>query len=481
MSFAKVMFVSPPPTLDWQPGSGLSIGGRRHPSTSVTGEQVYSYYNLSAAAVLREQGHQVFYVHCQTEGVSFEDLKKKFKELKPEFLVIMLEHITLSVSQSIAKAGRDEGMKVVFVGPMATAFGGQLVGVDADYIVRREWDYTLNNLITALSNGDELCEVKGISYKNNGELVQTEDAELIEDLDELPMPAYDLVDIPKFWESIFLYRPTATVVSSRGCPYECVFCSFPQTIFSRKFRAQSPERVLAEAKYLKENFGVKAIRYDDDTFDIDKNRVVRICELFRKEKLDLQWIIQSRPSLMTEEIAKELKSAGCTLVLFGVESGDDQVLAKINKSTTIEEIRRGVRIAQKAGLEILNCIMLGFYWDTEETLNKTIQFAFELNAEFTQFSTPIPLPGTEYYRLLSELGYISSKQWENADSFHHSNVDFPHLSNEYINNILKGIYKKYYLRPNYLWKMTKRAFRSKENFTQTLRLIRAFYQRWYQG
>lgn len=87
MSLTKVMFVSPPPTLDWQPGSGLSIGGRRHPSTSVTGEQVYSYYNLSAAAVLREQGHEVFYVHCQTEGVSFEDLKKKFKELKPEFLV----------------------------------------------------------------------------------------------------------------------------------------------------------------------------------------------------------------------------------------------------------------------------------------------------------------------------------------------------------------------------------------------------------
>lgn len=475
----KVLFIEPPPTIEWTGSkSNISTAGRRHPSLNYTGEKVYSYLNLSAAAVLRDNGHQVHYLHCQTENMTLEKIKERISAIKPDILTIQIEHINFNVSLEIAKIAKElVHCTIVFVGPFATSLDEKIIKLNCDYVIRKEWDLTLNNLINTLEQKKPVSELKGITYKENGDIKRTEDCELIEDLDGLPFPAYDLIDLSKFYESVFTRFPTATAITSRGCPYKCTFCSFPQTIYSNKYRKQSPERVVAEAKYLTQKFGIRGIRYDDDTFDIDKNRVVRICELFRKEKLDLQWIIQSRPSLMTEEIAKELKSAGCTLVLFGVESGDDQVLLKINKSTTTEEIRRGVRIAQKAGLEILNCIMLGFYWDTEETLNKTIQFAFELNAEFTQFSTPIPLPGTDYYRLLSELGYISSKQWENADSFHHSNVDFPHLSNEYINHILKGIYKKYYLRPNYLWKMTKRSFKSKDNFIQTLRLIRAFYQR----
>ncbi len=479
----KVLFIEPPPVMNWSGcRSGITTAGRRHPSLNFTGEKVYSYLNLSAASVLRENGHEVFYIHCQTEDVTLDRLRVRIPEIDPDIVVIMAEHINLNVSDAIAKFVKSNSKtQVVFTGPLATSLSEEIIKLSCDYIVRKEWDRTLCNLVNTLENKTSISEVKGITYKEDGNTKRTEDAELIEDLDSLPFPAYDLVDLSKFYESVFSHFPTATVITSRGCPYKCVFCSFPQTIYSNKYRKQSPERVLAEAKYLRDKFGVRGIRYDDDTFDIDKSRVLEICKLFRKENLGMQWIIQTRPALMTYEIAKELKSAGCDMVLFGVESGDDEVLKAINKGTTTEEIRRGVNNAHKAGLDILNCVMLGFYWDTKVTIQKTIDFAFELNAEFTQFSTPIPLPGTEYYRLLSELGYISSKQWENADSFHHSNVDFPHLSNEYINHILKGIYKKYYLRPNYLWKMTKRSLKSKDNFIQTLRLIRAFYQRWYQG
>jgi len=479
----RVLFIEPPPVMNWSGcHSGITTAGRRHPGLNFTGEKVYSYLNLSAAAVLREQDHEVFYIHCQTENVTLDKLKERILEITPNMLVIMVEHINLNVSNAvaqIAKANKD--MRVTFVGPLATSLDREIIKLNCDYVIRKEWDYALYNLVEAIENKTAISEVRGITYKENGKIKRTDEAELIEDLDSLPFPAYDLVDISKFYEAVFSHFPTATGITSRGCPYKCVFCSFPKTIYSRKFRAQSPERVLEEAKYLKEKFSVKAIRYDDDTFDIDTKRVLRICELFRKEKLGIKWIIQSRPALMTYEIAKELKSAGCDMVLFGVESGDDKVLKAINKETTTEEIKRGVRNAQKAGLDILNCVMLGFYWDTEETIQKTIDFAFELNAEFTQFSTPIPLPGTDYYKLLAELGFIVSDKWENADSFHNSNVDFPHLSNEYINEVLKGIYKRYYVRPDYVWKMFKRTFKSKDNFIQIFRLIRAFYQRHQQN
>lgn len=481
MSAARVMFVEPPPTVDWQPDSGLSTGGRRHPSTSVTGEQVYSYYNLSAAAVLREQGHEVFYIHCQTEGISLKDLEEKISAISPHFLVIMVEHISLSASLETAKIAGRMGIRIIFVGPMATAFDDQMIGSGADYIVRGEWDWTLNNLVTALAADAELSTVKGVSYKNNGPLVRNENAELIDDLDKLPMPAYDLVDFSKFWESIFLYRPTATVVSSRGCPYECIFCSFPQTIFSREFRVQSPERVLAEAKYLKEKFGVKAIRYDDDTFDVDNKRTRRICELFIKEKLGLKWMIQSRPNLMTEEIARMLKKAGCHLVVFGIETSDDDILKKIKKGTTKTDMVKGFNNARKAGLEIFNCIMLGFYWDTKESIERTYKFACDLNAEFTEFSIPIPLPGTEYYEFLKDKNCFRSSKWEDFNSFHSANQDLPNFNNEYINEKIRKCYRYYYLRPKYLTRMLSVSLTSFAKMKRFIRLITAYGKRWLKG
>jgi radical SAM superfamily enzyme YgiQ (UPF0313 family) len=231
----------------------------------------------------------------------------------------------------------------------------------------------------------------------------------------------------------------------------------------------SPPRVLREIKYLVNDLGVKEIRIDDDTFDIDAARVIEICRLLAQEKLDLTFSVQCRPKLMTDEKAAWLKNAGCRMVLYGIESGNDGVLEKMRKNTTKEELRRGVRIAKKHGLDVLNCVMLGFYWDTPETVEETILFAFELNAEFTQVSTPTPLPGTDYYRLLEENNCFLSREWEKHDSVHHSSVALPHLTNDDLNRYLSTFYRRYYRRPSYLWMMFCRMFRSWGNFTQSVR------------
>jgi radical SAM superfamily enzyme YgiQ (UPF0313 family) len=184
---------------------------------------------------------------------------------------------------------------------------------------------------------------------------------------------------------------------------------------------------------------------------------------------------------MTEEMAKALKKAGCVMVLYGVESGDDEILKKIKKSTTTSEIERGVKIAQKYGLDVLNCVMIGFYWDTPETIKRTIDFAFKLNAEFTQFSIATPLPGTEYYELLKSSGYMVSEDLEKGDSFHKANVDFPNLKQSQIDEMLKGIYRRYYIRPRYLWRMGLRCLRSFANMKQLIRLVQAYIVRYRQG
>ena len=477
-----ILFVEPPPGGDWRAGDTVSTAGRRHPSLNVTGERVYSYLNLSAAAVLREQGFDVSYIHCQTMGVDLDRLVKEMEELEPQMVVVQAEHINLGVAKRVAKAAEQAEATSVFVGPLATALDEEFARDRyCDYVIRGEWDLTLARLVSGLANGVDTARVKGLTFMRADALMRTEDAPLVEDLDSLPFPAYDLIDLSKFHESVFIRFPAATMITSRGCPYHCVFCAFPNTIYSHQFRAMSPERTVAEVKHLVRQFGVKQIRFDDDTFEIDRQRAIEICRLLQKERLDLVWLAQCRPGLMDRELCEAFHEAGCVMVLFGIESGNEEVLRKINKKTTVEEIRRGMKIAKEAGLEILNCLMLGFYWDTPTTLKQSLDLAFELDAEFTQFSIPTPLPGTEYYQLLKEKNLLEFDRWEDFDSFHQTRLKLPNLSAEEINGAIRWAYRRYYTRPQYLAKRAKRALKSKSHLHQSLRLVGAYFSRFKEG
>lgn len=473
----RILFVEPPPTIDWTVESPVSKAGRRHPCLNETGEQVYSYQNLSCAAVLRNAGHGVEYIHCPTQRLDLESTKNLIKKNTPDAIVIMVEHINASVAEEITRYAKELGSTTIWVGPHVTAMHEAMIRKPCiDFILRKEWDYSVLDLLQTVNGSRSPREVQGLTWiDEQGRTVVNQDRPAIEDLDELPIPAYDLLDLSRFYESVFVHFPAATMITSRGCPFNCVFCSYPQTIYGHKYRAMSPSRVVEEMKYLVEELGVREIRIDDDTFDIDRDRVIAICKRIVDERLSVCFSVQSRPQLMTDEVAKWLKRAGCRMVLYGVESGNDEILTKIRKKTTTEEIRRGVQIAKRHGLDVLNCVMLGFYWDTKETVEQTIQFAFELNAEFTQVSTPTPLPGTDYYRLLDKQDCFLSRDWESHDSVHHSAVQLPNLSNEDLNYYLKTFYRRYYRRPQYLWMMFWRMFRSWGNFAQSLRKLNVLY------
>jgi radical SAM superfamily enzyme YgiQ (UPF0313 family) len=467
----KILFIEPPPTLDWTTDSKISKAGRRHPCLNETGEQTYSYQNLSCAAVLRDAGYAVEYLHCPTMRLDVAATNARIAGAKPLAVVIMKEHINASVAEAVSLAAKTAGAIVIWVGPFVTALHESEIKKECvDYILRKEWDYSVRDLLGALRDKKPLSSIPGLTWRNeSGAIAINPDPPEIEDLDALPIPAYDLLDLSKFYESVFVRFPAATMITSRGCPFLCIFCSYPQTIYSHKYRAMSPERVVREIKYLVNDLGVREIRIDDDTFDIDTGRAIAICKLLAAEKLDFTFSTQCRPKLITDEEAYWLKKAGCRMVLFGIESGNDGVLKHIRKNTSKDELRRGVRIAKKHGLDVLNCVMLGFYWDTPETVEETIQFAFELNAEFTQVSTPTPLPGTDYYRLLEEKNCFLTKEWEQHDSVHHSSVRLPDLTNEDLNRYLVTFYRRYYRRPRYLLMMFLRMFRSRGNFSQSLR------------
>jgi radical SAM superfamily enzyme YgiQ (UPF0313 family) len=475
----KILFVEPPPTLDWTVDSNISKAGRRHPCLNETGEQTYSYQNLSSAAVLRHSGYDVRYFHCPTERLDLARTKAGIDDFQPDALVIMVEHINLSVAEAVTRHARAAGCTTIWVGPFVTALHqDEIKKPSVDYILRHEWDYSVGELLAALDKRADLHEIKGLTWIDSaGNVVVNQPADRIDDLDALPIPAYDLVDLRLFYESVFIQFPAATMITSRGCPFNCVYCSYPQTIYSHAYKAMSPDRVVREMRHLVEKHGVKEIRIDDDTFNINTRRAVDICKGIVDAGLHRRmcFSVQARAALMTDELASWLKKANCRMVLYGVEAGNDAILKKIRKSTTKDEIRRGVRIAKKHGIDVLNCVMLGFYWDTPETVEETMNFAFELNAEFTQMSAPTPLPGTEYYELLKQNDCFVSHDWEDHDSVHHSAVNLPWLRNEDLNRYLGEFYRRYYRRPRYLWMMFLRMFRSWGNFTQSLRKFNVLF------
>ncbi len=485
----KVLFVDTPPTLDWTPASHFTKGGRRFPALSVTGEMTYSYLNLQAAAVLRDAGHEVAYLDCQPQGVSFDELVPRVIEHAPDLVVLYVEQIKMHVDRALADALKERTNVVVgFVGPFVTPLGTKVLeeSASADFAIRGEYDEALLEVVEGIERNDPTWRrTEGLSVRDpeTGDVAEIGGYRHVQDLDALPFPAYDLVDFERYHESVFRRVPAATMITSRGCPYHCNYCWFPQTIYGHKWRAQSAERVVAEMRHLHDEFGVREIRVDDDIFELKRDRVLEICRRLQEKRLDLTWAPQCRPDKMDPELLTEMKKAGCSRILYGCESASQEILDKMHKNGKVEDIENATTWTKAAGIDVHNCFILGFPWDTRETVERTIEYAYNLNAEFCQFGIATPLPGTELMELVEREGaLVSEDDWSQHDGFSKAAVDYARsgnggLSQREIEEYATTAYRRYYLRPQYFGMMVKRAFRSKDDFAQTMRLGRAFVRR----
>ena len=479
----KVLFVDTPSSFEWTADSNLTKGGRRFPALSVTGEITYSYLNLQAAAILREAGHEVAYIDAQAEGVAYPDLMPMIEKIRPGLVVMYVEQIKIHVDRALAEEVKKKlGARVGFVGPFVTPLGTKVVQDTpaVDFAIRGEYDDALREVVDAMDKGgEEWKRVEGLCVRgDDGQVVEIGPMRHVADLDKLPFPAYDLIDLTRYYESVFRKLPAATMITSRGCPYQCIYCWFPQTIYGHKWRAASPERVVAEMEHLHKTYGVREIRLDDDIFELNRDRVLKICKLLQEKNLDLVWAPQCRPDKMDPELLLEMKKAGCSRVLYGCESASQEILDKMRKNGKVDAIEKATRWTKDAGIDVHNCFILGFPWDTPETVEKTIEYAYNLNAEFCQFGIATPLPGTALLELVEKDGtLISDADWSQHDGFSKSAVSYKNLPRERIEHYARDAYRRYYLRPQYIRMMLKRAFRSRDDFAQTMRLGRAFVKR----
>lgn len=308
------------------------------------------------------------------------------------------------------------GAKIVLGGPHATAYPGHMFeAASADFVALGEGEYTFAKMLEGMENSGGFGGVPGLAYKEDGRVVINERGGPILDLDSLPFPMYDFFDLKDYNGVPEVSGPAAAVFTSRGCPYNCIFCASIQ-FMGRRWRARSPENVLAELEWLKRERGIVAGQFYDDSFSVDKKRVLAICSMMIEKNIGIKWVSQTRVNLVDREMLEWMKRAGCFKVEFGVESGSQKILDTIGKSVKIEDIRRAFSLCREVGLLAKASLMVGNPGEDRNTIRDTVRLMREIKAYDIMGANILwILPGTEIHALAEEKGIITEEFWKKPD------------------------------------------------------------------
>jgi hopanoid biosynthesis associated radical SAM protein HpnJ len=353
-------------------------------------------------------------------------------------------------------------LKIAFVGPHVTVQPEKslMASEVIDFVTHREFDYS----VTEFAAGKPLEEIKGISFRKDGQVVHTEKRPPIEDLDALPWatPIYKRdLDITRY-NVPFLLHPYISFYTTRGCPAKCTFCLWPQTFDGHAWRQRSVDDVAREVEQALQMFpDVKEIFFDDDTFTIGKERVLALCEKFKP--LNFTWSCTSRVHVDLETL-QAMKAAGCRLFIVGFESGNPQILKNIKKGATVEQARTFMKNCKRAGIVVHGDFIIGLPGETKATIAETLSFAKELDCETIQVSIAHAYPGTELYNYVQANNYLRADV-EMTDETGHQlpHFEYPDLSRSEMMEAVEYFYDKYYFRPRIIARIVKSAiFDTKE-------------------
>ncbi len=404
------------------------------------------------AAVLKQHHYEVSLLDAEALNLSLEETLEEIRKINPDVLGMTcttpLYNIALMISKEIKK--ENQKMRIVLGGPHISALPNESIShPEIDFIVKGEGEYSFLNLVTAIekeiSTGQkqDYSQVKGIGYLINGQPFLTAPQELIANLDEIPFPARELTPVDNYLK-LYTGKKYTVMTSTRGCPYQCIFCDSVIT-FGHRARFRSADNVIAEIKEVVEKYDIRDITFTDDTFTLNKERTVEICKKIIESNLKINFICSSRANTIDEERLEWLKKAGCVQITFGIESGDDNVLRTIKKGITTDMARKSIALVKKYGIGTHASYMLGNPGETLETVRKTINFARELDTDYAQFSIATPFPGTEMWDMANKQGLIKIKDFSKFTWYYSPTFETKELPGETLIQLQKeayGLYKE---------------------------------------
>ncbi len=443
----KTLFLNPPSFENFDGGAGS-----RWPATREIESYWYPVWLAYPAGML--EGARL--LDAPPHYVSGEQTIQIAKEY--EFLVLFTSTPGFPGDVRLAQAIKDANpnIKIAFVGPHVSVLPEKSLRDCSviDFVCRKEFDYS----IVEFAQGKPLPEILGVSYRKNGMVVHNPDRPQIEDLDALPHVTdvyYRDLDVRRY-NVPFLLHPFVSLYTTRGCPAQCTFCLWPQTLSGHAWRKRSSDGVAREMAQAKEYWPfVKEFFFDDDTFNIQKARTLELCA--KLKPLNLTWSCTSRVTTDYETL-RGMKEAGCRLLIVGFESGDQQILKNIKKGATVERARQFTKDCQKLGLVIHGDFILGLPGETRKTIRNTIAFAKELDVETIQVSVAHAYPGTELYEYAVKNGFmVAGDKMVDEGGHQLAHIQYPGLPAEEILESVHRFYDEYYFRPKAVFRILRKA------------------------
>ena len=436
-----------------------------------------------ATSVLEKDGVETELYDFPAKHWNKDKLVSLVSSKKP--CVVVLDSTTPSIYSDIhcarlVKEASPDTLTLM-VGPHASALPRQTLREAETYldaVAVGEYEYTVREFIRNHKNRNSWNQINGLVFRDDGGNIRINPGRpLIEDLDELPFPAWHHLNLWDYFDGGKLY-PYVTLIGGRGCPFKCIFCLWPQVMHGNRFRFRSPENIVAEMEWVLDKWpGVRKgeFFFEDDTFTVNKDRSHKICDLIINRRLKCTWSVNVRADITDNDLLKHMRAAGCRLLLAGFESGSQKMLDTMQKNIKVEKMVAFIRLARKAGLEVHGCFVLGLPGETEDTIRETIDFALSNPLNTLQFSGAVPFPGTRYFDYASRENLLRTRKWDEwlQDGEQAPIVEYPGLSKELIAAFVDQGLKKFYFRPSYMLRFLC-ATRSRSDFYRKIRGAKNF-------
>tara|TARA_Y100000310_G_C20680321_1_gene815535 strand:+ start:1609 stop:3018 length:1410 start_codon:yes stop_codon:yes gene_type:complete len=444
-----VLLINPP-----SPNESLIIRDLNRSGRTTREKIIWPQTNLAYLAAMLPKNLSVEILDCIAERMNWEDFEKLLFQKKPKYVISHVITSTYKNDFKVFKLAKKINAKTITMGPHATELIKESFEEcqELDFIMLKEVELTFKELILALEKDGNVGDIKGLAYRENGEIKINEDRNFIENLDELPIPRHDLLPLEKYVFP-FIASKFTFVISSRGCPYDCTFCRQP-IMWSKKFRSRSAESIMKELRFLKK-IGVNNFLFQSDTFTIDRDVVLELCKKIIEEELNMNWGCNSRVDTIDEELLKYMKKAGCWMVAYGFESGSQKILDKCKKQATIKQIEDAANLTHKMRIKMYGYFIIGLPGETKKTIEETINLSKKLPLTFAIFHVASPYPGTEFHYEAGKNNWLNLASLEDIDQGGVSPVNYQNLSSEEIMRGIKKAYLSFYLRPNVFLKVLK--------------------------
>ncbi len=414
--------------LPWNTNGRFGVrAGSRWPFSSKPKKNGYIYYIpfpfflAYASSLLKKNNKEAKLIDAIAEGIDEQKVIGEIKSYIPDLIIIETSTPSFRNDLKIIEYIHRKlpNCQIAICGPHASVFPEQILREYnfINHVLVGEYEYTLLELVNHLEDDLGLESILGLAYREDIKIRVNSPRLTINNLDDLPWPDREDLPLYKYNDGFAgLPCPNVQMWTSRGCPFQCIFCLWPQTMYrEHKHRKRDPIDVVDEMEWLIKNFDFKAIYFDDDVFNIDRNHVLNICEEIKKRKIKIPWAAMARADLMDEALLQSMSDAGLYAIKYGMESADQNILNFCKKNMNLDKVYLIIKFTKKLGIKVHLTFCLGLPGETRQTIQKTDRFIQAAQPDSLQFSLATPFPGTDYFKYMKNNGWLFSENWSDYD------------------------------------------------------------------